>query len=415
MNDIINAQDILIPKDVDLFKWAVVACDQFNAQPDYWNELDKLVGDAPSTLRIIYPEVFLDCDTDKRIAAINEKMAEYCSTGIFRTVKNSFILVERDTKLVKGRAGLIMAVDLESYEYAPFSQTPVRATEKTLVERIPPRAKIREHASMELPHIILLIDDERKEIIEPLFEKRGELELLYSTPLNMNGGHIKGYRVENTEEIKSKIYALLAPERQKRKYGTASNFLFAVGDGNHSLATAKAHWDKLKELLTPEEKRTHPARFALVEVMNVHEESLVFDSINRIITGAGQEFIDAMKNELSGSGKTEVLFEGKIQTVSVSANSAKAITQITDFIDRYNADVSPINVEFVHGREHLVSTCKQTGGIGLFMPVFDKSQLFGYILKKGILPKKAFSMGEAEEKRYYLECHKIVREVVDNG
>ena len=259
----VKVENILLPKDgVDFEKWAVVACDQFTSQPEYWEKLAAYVGNAPSTLNLIFPEVYLSDNRENRIKKINENMYKYLDENVFKEIKDSFVLVERDTPYEKGRLGLMMAVDLEEYDYTPFAPVAIRATEGTVLERIPPRVEIRRHAPLELPHIMLLIDDREHSVIEPLYENREKLELLYDTNLNMNGGHVRGWRVPDTAAVLEKLYALTSDEVQIKNYGKVTNFLFAVGDGNHSLATAKAHWDEVKVGLSGADRETHPARYA---------------------------------------------------------------------------------------------------------------------------------------------------------
>ncbi len=406
----VKVQNVLLPKDgVDFEKWAVVACDQFTSQPDYWEKLASYVGDAPSTLNLIYPEVYLSCDRENRIKNINANMRKYLDGGIFREIKDSFILVERDTPYQKGRLGLMMAVDLEEYDYTPFAPVQIRATEGTVVERIPPRVEIRRHAPLELPHIMLLIDDRDFSVIEPIYENRDGLELLYDTDLNMNGGHLRGWRVPDTDAVLEKLYALVSDENQMKKYNKVTNFLFAVGDGNHSLATAKAHWDEVKASLSDEEKEAHPARYALVEVENLMSPALKFEPIHRVVFGADEEFIKELSSKISGGRKIRAFTKDKEYTLFAPDDSIDAIKEIQDFIDeRVKADAC-IEVDYIHGENYLESVVKERGGVGIVMPAPEKTNLFDFIIRRGIMPRKSFSMGEAEEKRYYFEAKKIVK------
>lgn len=408
--NIIHIPEILLPKkNIELFKWAVVACDQFTSQKDYWQELEGLTEGALSTLNLIYPEVYLEQDTNKRIDNINKAMRKCLDEDIFDKINNSFILVERDTPYTKNRLGLVMAVDLDAYDFTPFSDAYIKATEGTIIDRIPPRVEIRKNAPLELPHIMLLIDDRKNSVIEPLYENRENLELLYDTDLNMKGGHIKGYKVTNTADIIEKIYKLLDKKIQLDKYNKVTNFLFAVGDGNHSLATAKAHWDNIKKGLTDDEKNEHPARYALVEVNNLHDKSLVFEPIHRVVFNDGEAFIDAMKNALTGEGKVELIYRTEKYVVNVSENNIEAIKQIQNFIDDYILNNPDVVVDYIHGMADLKQVCEINDGIGIAMPTIVKDELFDFIIHKGVLPRKAFSMGEAVEKRYYLEAKKIVK------
>ncbi len=408
---IIQASQILLPnKKIDLYKWAVVACDQFTSQKDYWEKVEQITEGAPSTFNLIYPEVYLSEDNAPRIEKINATMRRYLAEDVFDTLSDSFILVERDTPYTKCRLGLIMSVDLDAYDYTPFSDAYIKATEGTIIERIPPRVKIRGNAPLELPHIMLLIDDADCSIIEPLFEKAPTLEKLYDSDLNQNGGHIRGYRVSDVDEIIEKIYALLDKDVQIKKYGVSTNFLFAVGDGNHSLATAKAHWENVKKTLAEQEKLSHPARFALVEVMNLHSKALAFEPIHRVILGAGENFVDKLAESIKGDANvTLIMPDGSKKIISASGNRINAIKQIQDFIDSYIAVNPEVKVDYVHGEKDLKEVVLKEGGIGIIMPTIEKSELFEFIIKKGVLPRKSFSMGEAVEKRYYLEAKKIVK------
>lgn len=412
MKDIIKVTDILLPnKNVNLEKWAVVACDQFTSQPEYWQKLEKFVEGAYSTFNLIYPEVYLNLpDKRDRIKKINDSMYDYLNEGIFDTVKDSFILVQRDTASQKNRLGLIMAVDLEQYDYTPFADASIRATEQTVTERIPPRVEIRRNAPLEFPHIMLLIDDRKNTVIEPICNNRDKLPLLYDTPLNMNGGRIRGYKVEDTKSVTDNLYALLNPELQKDKYGKATDFLFAVGDGNHSLATAKTHWNNIKKTLSGDELKNHPARYALVEVENLHSDALVFEPIHRVILGGGEDFIEDIKKECANGANACAMFsKNKQYSLSLPKDSIEGILKIQNFIDAYILKNDSVSVDYVHGINNLKQVVEKYDGVGIEMPAPDKNDLFDFIIRRGIMPRKSFSMGEAEEKRYYFEGKKIVK------
>ena len=274
------SDDILLPAaGVDMSKWAVVACDQFTSEPEYWQEAAETAGDAPSTLRLIYPEAFLgEKDGDKRVNAINAAMRQYLDDGVIVPAVHGFILTEREC--IHGlRAGLIAAVDLEKYDFSVGSKSPIRATEGTILSRIPPRVKIREHASIELPHIMMLIDDAMRTVIEPLYEMRESLRGLYDFDLMQGGGHIRGWAVEG--EAADFVVSAMRALREK-----CPDIFLAVGDGNHSLATARQCWLNMRDSLTPEERENHPARYALCEIVNLHSEALVFEPIHRVLQGA---------------------------------------------------------------------------------------------------------------------------------
>ena len=281
---IFNAADILLPQNADLQKWAVVACDQFTSEPEYWEAVKKFANDEPTTLNVIFPEVYLeDGDGNERIAKINKTMDEYITSGILKEYKNTMIYVEREQTDSKTRKGIVGTVDLEEYDFNKGSQSKIRATEGTILSRIPPRQKIRINAPMELPHILMLIDDRTRSIVEPLTDKKAAFEKLYDFDLMQNSGHITGYKIdeESIQDILRKMEKLEDKAEFETKYGVKDKgvLVIAAGDGNHSLATAKSCWEEIKKGLTEEEKKTHPARFALVELMNIHDEALEFEPI----------------------------------------------------------------------------------------------------------------------------------------
>ena len=415
MTDIIKVPDVLLPKgSVDYTKWATVACDQFTSNPSYWQSVGKAADNVYSSYHIIYPEIYLGNDESRRIERINYNMEKYAADGIFDTV-GAFILTERTTKYSKiPRFGLIISVDLEAYDFKPFNSAYIKATEGTIVERLPVRVKIRENALLELPHIILLADDCERKVIEPLIDRRGELKKLYDFELNQDGGHIRGYKVEDTEEIKAKLYALLDPALQLKKYGVAdSNFLFAVGDGNHSLAAAKACWEKLRAGLPESDRANHPARFALVELMNLYDEALKFEPIHRVVYSPGADFFAGLTAALNKNADNQTSYITVFDKTSeyrlkTAAGAAGVIKDVQDYIETYLRARGETSVDYIHGESHLREAVRVSeNAAGIVMPALDKSELFSYVLKKGVLPKKAFSMGEAEEKRYYFECKKI--------
>jgi hypothetical protein len=294
---------ILFPKKgTDLSKWAVVACDQYSSEPEYWQEVERIVGESASTLHLILPEVYLGGDEeDAKIDSINETMKKYVKEGILVQQKPGFIFVDRSLSGAESRKGLIVTLDLEKYDYNKGSQTLIRATEGTDVNRLPPRVKIRKNASLELPHIMVLIDDPQKTVIEPIANNLDRLEPLYDCQLMMGGGHLRGYKVEEKELIDSVVNALAKlsePEAFMAKYGVGQDkgvLLFAVGDGNHSLASAKAHWENVKKTLPEEAQAGHPARYALVEIVNVHDDGLKFEPIHRVVFNVELEaFVEKM-------------------------------------------------------------------------------------------------------------------------
>ena len=280
--------NILLPKDIDMTKWSVVACDQYTSEMDYWNRVEEIVGDSPSTLRITLPKIFLEnSDVNERINKINNTMKEYMDSDLFYELSDSMIYLERTQADGRVREGLMGMVDLEDYSYEKGSQTLIRATEKTVIERIPPRLKVRENALLELPHIMILIDDEKKNIIESLKNEVTDSDIVYDFDLMENGGHIKGYKLSNDSmsKVEEGLESLADKDYFEKKYNVKDKgvLLFAMGDGNHSLATAKANYENLKKTMSEEEYLNHPARYALVELVNLHSSALEFEAINRVV------------------------------------------------------------------------------------------------------------------------------------
>ncbi|MBR7162614.1 MAG: DUF1015 domain-containing protein [Clostridia bacterium] len=402
----IKCVDILLPRVAEPEKWAVVSCDQFTSQRDYWQTLESFVGDAPSTLRLIFPEVYLEDDgAGERTEKINCTMKEYLAGNVFHTLKDSFILVKRDTEL-RSRLGLIVAIVLEDYSYNYPTEAPLRATEGVVADRIPPRLKIRRDAPIELPHILVVMDDRKGRVIEDLYAHRDSLEKLYDFDLNMKGGHLTGYRVD-----KDQVFDRLALYEKDIDglYGVRTDFTLAVGDGNHSLATAQAHWNEIKVKLTEEERESHPARFALCELENLHDSGIAFEPIHRVVFDVDNvDFVTTLRSRLNGGGKLEVVCGDNREMIACNHIGAECIAEVQKVIDEYIAEKGG-TVDYIHGTEHLLSVAKGKGGVAIFMPTIKKDELFQYVVDHGNLSRKSFSMGEAEEKRYYYECHKIVR------
>ena len=402
----IRSCDILVPNGCEHEKWSVVACDQFTSEREYWHKLERYVGDAKSTLKLIFPEAYLeDDDKEERIENINRTMREYLDGGVFKTLKDSFIVCKRTTASGVSRLGIVLAIDLEDYCFTHPSHAYVRSTEGVVLDRIPPRLKIRQDAPVELPHIMLLIDDRKHRVIEPIWEGRADLEKVYDFDLNMGGGHLEGYRIDAQKVID--VFDKYVDSVQDL-YGEKTNdFIFAVGDGNHSLATAQAHWNRIKEELTDAQKAVHPARFALCEVENLHDDGIVFEPIHRFVFGAKEDFIGYLQTALSGEKTIEAFDKNGNYALKVDRVGAKAIKDIQDAIDAYLKEHSECSVDYIHGIEHLKDVAAHNVGVAIAMPKIEKDELFGYVLKNGTLCRKAFSMGEAEEKRYYFEAKKI--------
>ncbi len=398
---IFNKADILLPECVDMEKWSVVACDQYTAQPEYWKEAEKFVGDSPSTLNIVYPEAFLS-EGDARIEKINNTMSEYVKKNIFSVLKDSLIYVERTMNSGKIRRGIIGAIDLEEYDFSKGSKSAIRATEGTILERIPPRVKIRENAPLELPHAILLLNDEKDDIFAGIDKSKS----LYDFDLMAGGNHIAGWHLcgASADVIIDKInsFAKTAPD----------NLIFAVGDGNHSLATAKTCWENLKKNLSKEEQHKHPARYCLVEIENIHDKALEFEPIHRVVF---EKTIGDVKADIAdfykvSSVPTEnaqelILVNGdKTEKLYVENPSSNlTVGTLQNFLDKMGYEL-----DYIHGDDVVRQLSDRNDAVGFLLPCPKKSDLFEAVILDGALPRKTFSMGEANEKRFYLEAKKIV-------
>lgn len=399
---------VLLPKkNIDMSKWSVVACDQFTSEPEYWSELEGFVGDAPSALKLIYPEVYLQApDKNQRVEDINKNMKEYIKQDIFDEVE-SLILVDRCLSSGVHRLGLMLEVDLEEYEYTPDAKSLIRATEKTVVERLPARIELRRGAVLELPHIMLLMDDGGKDILKKVYSKRDDFEVVYDFDLSLGGGHLTGYKVQKGQSLLKQIQSLASKEIIAQKYYDVAPILFAVGDGNHSLATAKECWNEIKPTLSPAERKTHFARFALCELVSVYDDGLQFESIHRLIMNVNEHFIEFLQSMLGGSATTKAIFEDKEYLININNYPPAAIADLQSAIDVYLANHKEASIDYIHGDSNLLEVAKKSHSVALFMPNFGKMQLFDHIARKGVLPRKAFSMGHAEDKRYYTEAKKI--------
>lgn len=410
--------NILLPKNIDMTKWSVVACDQYTSEMDYWNEVEKIVGASPSTLRITLPEIFLeDSDVNERINKINDTMKEYLDEDLFYELKDSMIYLERTQADGRVREGLMGMVDLEDYSYEKGSQTLIRATEKTVIERIPPRLKVRENALLELPHIMILIDDEKKKIIEDLKNEVTNSDVVYDFDLMENGGHIKGYKLNNDSmtKVEEGLEALCDKEYFEKKYNVKDKgiLLFAMGDGNHSLATAKANYENVKKTMTPDEYLNHPSRYALVELVNLHSEALEFEPIHRVIfdTDVNKLIEELYKyydiNE-EGNGQYFELVTKDIDKKLYISNpkSNIAVGSIQMFLDEYLKD-NKGKLDYIHGDETTKNMGMEENNVAILFEAMPKEELFRTVILDGALPRKTFSMGHSYDKRYYLESRKI--------
>lgn len=409
--------EALLPANADLTKWSVVACDQYTSQPDYWQEVEQFVGEAPSTLRMIVPELYLEEDgVEKRIADVNAAMDRYLASDLFR-VTDQFLYVERTLRDGKLRRGLMGVVDLEQYDFTKGSESLIRATEGTVLERIPPRVKVREDASLECPHIMLLIDDPAKTVIEPIADRMGDLEEVYRFDLMQDSGSIAGYQCDDAESMRilGALGELADPESFNRHYGLngKSPLLFAVGDGNHSLATAKTCYENLKMILPEEEYRAHPARYALVEVVNLHDASLEFEPIHRVVFDVDEEtFLAALESQCGSADGQRILVCNNGQKKELRFNAAVSnlpVGTLQSFLDAYIAENGG-RVDYIHGNEVVEALSSKPGNIGFLLEAMPKEELFKTVVLDGALPRKTFSMGHAWDKRFYLECRKIKAE-----
>ena len=397
---------ILMPTGCDMQKWACIACDQFTSESDYWDKLSAFVGDARSTLKLTLPEIYLNDRPEERIELINANIDGYLSGGVFEELPSGYVLTVRSTPFVKRRIGIVACVDLDAYDYKKGSRSLVRATEGTIEERIPPRLKIRENAAVEFPHIMVLYDDEKREIAEGLYARRAEFKKIYDFELNMNGGRIEGYFIPESENLGEKFSALLDTERLINKYGVADGFAFAVGDGNHSLATAKAFREKKKVGLTEKEAETDPARFALCEFVNIYDDGIYFQPIFRFVKGVdADKFASEIKKAVKGHYR--VVAGGKVEDIKGDGSLPKVISDIDGFIAG-NISAHGGSVDYVHGESNLRTLVESDkNSVGIMPDTLDKSELFRYVSAHGVFPRKTFSMGEGVEKRYYLEGRKI--------
>lgn len=412
--------NILLPKNVNMTKWSVVACDQYTSEPSYWEEVKQIVKDNPSTYNLILPELYLeDNDVNKKIAKINKTMQEYLDNNLFTQYEDTMIYVERVQKDGRCREGLIGMVDLEDYSYEKGSQTLIRATEKTVIERIPPRLKVRKNALLELPHIMILIDDTKKEIIETIKYAVTNDDLVYDFDLMKNGGHIKGYKLK--EEIINKIINGLEKLSDKKyfenKYGVKDKgvLLFAMGDGNHSLATAKEHYENLKTSLSKEEYLNHPARYALVELVNLHSDALEFEPIHRVIFNTDvKDLIANLKNYYNinenGQGEYfELITKDTTKKLYISnPKSNIAVGSIQMFLDEYLQNHAG-KIDYIHDDKTAIEMGKEENNVAILFKAMPKSELFKTVILDGALPRKTFSMGHSYDKRFYLEARKITK------
>lgn len=395
--------NILIPKNEDMQKWSVVACDQYTSEPEYWQRVKKRTDGAKSTYHMIFPEIFLENeDKSERIKNINGTMDNYLNEDVFLQLENSFVYVKRQISTNKIRHGLVGMIDLEKYDFSKESKALIRATEGTVIERIPPRVEIRKNASLEIPHIMILIDDKENEVFKSIKLKE---KAIYDFDLMEGGGHIQGYKIEPDLNIYNAFLSLY------EKCDKENPLMFAVGDGNHSLATAKKCWENIKNGLTKEEMLTNPARYSLVEVVNIHDEALEFEPIHRVIFDCEpKKIISDMKKYFNVTDdnregqKISYVIDGEVFDMYIKNPTAYlCVGTLQKYIDE---NLKNKKIDYIHGSD-VVKKLSHDKNIGFILPAMDKSDLFKTILNDSVLPRKTFSMGEACDKRFYLECRKV--------
>lgn len=434
----IMVPEILLPAKKDLKSWSVIACDQYTQDLDYWKKVSDCVKDNPSTLNLILPEVYLSSpDRKERIEKIRENMKNYLGGEVFDSPEKEFIYIERTTGYGRVRKGLVVAIDLDSYEWKPMSKALIRATEATIVDRIPPRKEIRRGAPLESPHIMLLVNDPGKTLVEAAGENAKKNQPVYDGDLMLDSGHITGWAVKSQEDM-DKVYSAMQGLRKAGEEADGSSFMFAVGDGNHSLATAKAVWDEYKKELesqgkTAGEMQDCPVRYALVELVNIYDDGLTFEPIHRVLfdSDAGA-VIDFVKDNLGGTVSecgSEKELEEKVKNSSASFGFvfmqegasrfvcletpvkelavARLQPVLDDFINSRKDSGKAIEIDYIHGTDEVFRLGKQENAMTILLPPIAKDSFFATISGRGPLPRKSFSMGEASEKRFYLECRKL--------
>lgn len=434
MTNGVQIPTVLLPKSgVDLHKWAVIACDQFTSEPEYWAQVAAIVGEEPSTYHITLPEVYLDsAEEAARVRSIRDTMRDYLERGLFEEF-SGIVLVER-TASGKTRHGLMLALDLEQYDYSKGSTSLIRATEGTILERIPPRVRIRSGAPLELPHILVLIDDPDASVIEPLVARRKSLRQLYDFELMLDSGHLMGYAVEEEElqaAVMSGLERLGEPDVFSEKYGLSPEtppLVFAMGDGNHSLATAKAIWEDVKSKFGMD----HPARYALVEIENIHDAGLEFEPIHRVLFNVERELIADLRNfypdqcHLVPCATSQTMMDlvnrearpehtfgvvtpsGSYVAYVANPPSNLPVGTLQTFLDAWGKMGGFDKIDYVHGADVVVRLGSQPGNLGFYLPAIDKSSFFKTVILDGALPRKTFSMGEAKAKRFYVEARRII-------
>ena len=411
--NVFTSAEILLPRTAEMEKWAVIACDQFTSDRAYWQRVRKFTAGAHSTLDLILPEAELGTEQEAvHTAEINGNMQRCLVGGLFRVYPNAYVYVERTLENGSIRKGLVGKVDLDAYDFSVGSDSDIRATEKTVLERIPPRVRVRRNASVELPHILMLCDDSEKKLIEPISAKKDSLPVLYDFDLMEGGGHITGRLVEGAEAaaFDARLTEYSAHTAEKYPDLAGKPMIFAVGDGNHSLATAKTCYEELKAAHPGEDLSNHPARYALVELENIHDEAQVFEPIHRIVAGCdAKKLLAALEKSACAEGgfPVEWIIGSESGTVYLDRSKSElAVGVLQSFLDEYLKE-NDGQTDYIHDDDALKALAQKPDSIGFLLPAMEKSQLFRGVIADGILPRKTFSMGHAREKRYYLEARKI--------
>ncbi len=405
---IFQAADILLPRTGEMESWAVIAVDQFVSQPEYWEEVSHLAGDGPSALKLVLPEAFLQEDDSAAISAINANMARYLNEQVFALYPKSYVYVERTLLDGSIRQGIVGQLDLEHYDYHPGSTTAIRATEQTVPERIPPRVQIRKDAPLELPHVLLLCDDDKKQLIETAAQNREKLPCLYDFELMAGGGHIRGFLLTGSH-AEAIDWALSAYEARAKARLGENAVLYAIGDGNHSIAAAKACYENLKKANPGKDLCGHPARYALAELENIHHDAQRFEPIHRLVKNTDPNaLLQALNSYACPDGQPVTWVAGSNRgTVYLDCSDGQLpVGVLQHFLDAYKQN-APQDVDYIHGEQDLQELSAKPNTIGFLLPAIDKDSFFAGIVAGGTLPRKTFSMGHAREKRYYLEARKI--------
>ena len=423
----IKVPEVLVPdKRINMRKWAVIACDQYTSNINYWREVDKIVGGSPSSLHMTLPEIYLNSpDRDGMIDDIKKTMVRYLDDGVLTVLPEGFVLVERTVNR-KIRKGILALVDLEEYEKDPFKKPLIRASEEILDDRVEARIDIRRGAEVEIPHVILLIDDPQFKVIEPVWRKRESFTKLYDVDLMLHGGRTTGYLIED-KKVENEILAQLSNLELR------DGMRYCVGDGNHSLATAKAVWEEVKPTLSPEERENNPLRYAMVEIVNLHDPAMPLLPIHRVVSGVSssmciQYVVDHLNSvgadarlvfsrrkpsqQLSEAPET-IYFTSKSSSGRIEVNSPLTkmlIEQLQPVLEDFVREYPLAKLEYIHDEAEFESLTEDYDTLGFVMPAMDKKTFFDDLSEMGVFPKKCFSLGEANEKRYYIESRLLVEE-----